>query len=206
MDKQSNQDFLLTASMIAAQSMTSGPASAHTTHILLKDNIKDTLVKAELTSMLQFTEDPVGLRFSRLNGQIEVDYPAFQHRVINLDLNGWLMNDFNRLHLDLSSIGSNEGQLSFKGSVDNLQTNPQFDLGVKLQVASLNSATKQTENNTALTGYAPEIEFQGQLTGDPARLTLSDLSGHIDQQPLTANIQWINGNTPKLHASIDPAG
>ena len=203
MDKQSNQDFLLTASMIAAQSMTSGPVSAHTTQILLKDNVKDTLVKAELTSLLQFTEGPAELRFSRLNGQIEVDYPASQRRVINLDLNGWLMDDFNRLHLDLSSIGSNEGQLSFKGSVDNLQTNPQFDLDVQLQVASLNSTTKQTEKYTAQTGYVPEVGIQGRLTGDPARLTLSDLSGHIDQQPLTANIQWINGNTPKLHASIE---
>jgi hypothetical protein len=202
MDKQSNQDFLLTASMIAAQSMTSGPVSAHTTQILLKDNVKDTLVKAELTSLLEFTEGPAELRFSRLNGQIEVDYPASQRRVINLDLNGWLMDDFNRLHLDLSSIGSNEGQLSFKGSVDNLQTNPQFDLDVLLQVASLNSTTKQTEKYTAQTGYVPEVGIQGRLTGDPARLTLSDLSGHIDQQPLTANIQWINGDTPKLHANI----
>lgn len=203
MDKQSNQDFLLTASMIAAQSMTSGPVSAHTTQILLKDNVKNTLVKAELTSLLEFTEGPTELHFSRLNGQIEVDYPASQRRVINLDLNGWLMDDFNRLHLDLSSIGSNEGQLSFKGSVDNLQTNPQFDLDVLLQVASLNSTTKQTEKYTAQTGYVPEVGIQGRLTGDPARLTLSDLSGHIDQQPLTANIQWINGNTPKLHASIE---
>jgi len=203
MDKQSKQDFLLTASMIAAQSMTSGPVSAHTTQILLKDNVKDTLVKAELTSLLEFTEGPAELRFSRLNGRIEVDYPSSQRRVINLDLNGWLMDDFNRLHLDLSSIGSNEGQLSFKGSVDNLQTNPQFDLDIQLQVASLNSTTKQTEKYTAQTGYVPELEIQGQLTGDPARLTLSDLSGHIDQQPLTANIQWINGNTPKLHASIE---
>jgi uncharacterized protein involved in outer membrane biogenesis len=202
MDKQSNQDFLLTASMIAAQSMTSGPASTHTTRILLKDNIKDTLVKAELTSLLQFTEDPAGLRFSRLNGQIKVDYPASQRRLINLDLTGWLMDNFNRLQLDLSSIGSNEGQLSFKGAVNNLQTNPQFDLGIQLQVASLNSTTKQTGKNPAQAGYVPEIEFQGQLTGDPTRLTLPDLSGHIDQQPLTANIQWINGDTPKLHANI----
>lgn len=202
-DKRTNQDFMLTTSMIAGQSMESGPASPHTTRIQLKDNIKDTLVKAELTSLLQFTEASAGLRFSRLNGQVEIDYPASQRRVINLDLNGWLMDDFNQLHLESSSISSNEGQLSFKGSVHNLQTNPQFDLDVKLQVASLNRGTKQTEKNTTLTGYLPEIEIQGQLTGDPSRLTFSDLSGHIDLQPLTANLQWIDGNTPKLHASIE---
>jgi hypothetical protein len=202
-DEQVNQDFLLTTSKIAARSVADGQPSAQTTSIQLRDNIKDTLVKAELTSLLQFTKSPAGLRFSRLSGQVEIEYAASQPRIINLDLNGWLMDNFNRLQLDSSSITNNEGQLNFEGSIDNLQTNPQFDLDIKLRVTRAKSATKQTAKNTVQTGYVTEIEIQGQLTGDRARITLADLSGHLNHQPLTANIQWINGTTPKLHASIE---